>query len=93
MAMALQTVCRYFAAAVLRSHKAVSINKKAESCYFCSEKPTAAFPGALAVKAFPNIFKSADNNNPNINVKLSKDICNQKDAKVHLTIPRCVGNI
>jgi hypothetical protein len=60
--------------------------------YLDSEKPTSSFPGALAVTAIPKIFESTDNNNPNINVLLTKDICNPKDithlkvvARVHVT--------
>jgi len=75
-----------------------SVCDKTDACdtqvyaYLDTEKPTASFPGSLAVKAIPNVFKSTDNNNPNINVVLTRDICNPKDinniravARVHVT--------
>jgi len=59
--------------------------------YLDTEKPTATFPGSLAVKAIPKVFESTDNNNPNINALLTRDICNPRDvqniravARVHI---------
>ncbi|XP_055334652.1 uncharacterized protein LOC129585811 [Paramacrobiotus metropolitanus] len=48
--------------------------------YIDTEKPTASFPGSLAVSAIPKVFESVDNNSPNINALITRDICNPKDV-------------
>ncbi|XP_055334654.1 uncharacterized protein LOC129585812 [Paramacrobiotus metropolitanus] len=59
--------------------------------YIDTDKPTNTFPGSLDVKAIPKIFETTNNNSPDINYKLTKDICNKDPntqkamLRVHVT--------